>query len=712
MPYVIGIDTGGTFTDAFVADHHDRLAAAKTPSTPPDFAQGFLNALDDLASELDLSTAQLLGDTDYIVHGTTSTLNALVTGDVAEVGFLTTRGHADSIAIMNLEGRYAGLGSDEVQHMARTAKPAPLVPRDRIYEIDERVDYKGAVVVPLDEDGVRTAVRRMLADGVESIAVSLLWSFRNPDHEQRIREIIHDEKPDLYVALSSEVSPRIREYARSVTTIMNTQVGPRLSGYIRPLEEELRGRGFSGSLLIMQGSGGCVSSQDAPKHAVTTIGSVLTGGVVGCINMARALGHRNVISTDMGGTTFLVGLVSDGKPVATTSTVLNQYTISTPMVDVHTIGAGGGAIAWVDAGGNLKVGPRSAGARPGPACYGEGGTEPTVTDADVVLGIVNPDNFLGGRKKLDRALSEEAIRTHIAEPLGLSVSDAAQAIYAIQNAQTADLVRKVVVNSGQDPRDFALYSFGGAGPVHAASYSADLGVTEVIVPLGSTAAVFSAYGLAASDIVLTTERSQPHNFPPDPVVVNDTFDALEAELHDRLTEQGLDFSEIHYEREADLRYTMQMAEVSTPVPSGRLDADQIIGVGDHFERLYENIYGKGSGFREAGLQIITYRVRAVGRLHIRPELPEHPVVEGSPATSGTREVFLDIVHGVEPATIYDYTALGRDHLITGPAVVEAPTTTVALPRGTTATVDRLGNLVIRYDVVPSATAASTTGQEG
>lgn len=705
MTYVIGIDTGGTFTDAFVADHQDRIAAAKTPSTPPDFAQGLLNSIDDLALELELTTSQLLGDTDYIVHGTTSTLNALVTGDVAKVGFLTTQGHGDSISIMNLEGRYAGLGTDEVQDMARTAKPAPLVPSEQIHEINERVDYKGDVLVALDESGVRTAVRQMLSDGVEAIAVSLLWSFRNPAHELRIREIVHEEQPDMYVALSSEVSPRIREYARSATTIMNTQVGPRLGAYLRPLEQELKNRGFAGSLLVMQGSGGCVSSHEAPKHAVSTIGSVLTGGIVGCTRMAAALGHRNVISTDMGGTTFLVGIVSDGKPVSTASTVLNQYTISTPMVDVHTIGAGGGAIAWVDAGGNLRVGPRSAGARPGPACYGEGGFDPTVTDADVVLGIINPNNFLGGRKKLDKELSAEAIRKHIAEPLGLSVTDAAQAIYAIQNAQTADLVRKVVVNSGQDPRDFVLYSFGGAGPVHAASYSADLGVKEVVVPLGSTAAVFSAYGLAASDIVLTMERSQPHNFPPEVDLVNETFAGLEEELRLRLIDQGLEFSEIHYEREADVRYTMQMAEVSTPVPSGTLDAGQIEAVGERFEQLYENIYGKGSGFRDAGLQVITYRVRAVGSLHIRPELPEHPVLDTPPSSTGTRDVFLDIVNGLEPAAIYDYRELGASHKISGPAVVEAPTTTVALPRGTTATVDRLGNLVIRY------TATSTTDRK-
>ncbi|OYO11633.1 hydantoinase [Enemella evansiae] len=697
MPYVIGIDTGGTFTDAFVADQDNRLAAAKTPSTPPNFADGFLNAIDDLAAERGISVADLLGDTDYIVHGTTSTLNSLVTGDVADVGLLTTNGHADSISIMNLEGRYAGLGPDDIQNMARTSKPVTLLPRHRIKEIDERIDYKGSVIAPLDEDGVRRAVRELVGDGVEAIAVSLLWSFRNPVHEERIRELIREEAPELYVALSSEVSPRIREYARSVTTIMNTQVGPRLDAYLEPLEAELRRRGLTGALLVMQGSGGCVAAKDAPAHAITTIGSVLTGGVVGCTRMATALVTDKVISTDMGGTTFLVGLVVDGKPVTTTSTILNQYAISSPMVDVHTIGAGGGAIAWVDPGGNLRVGPRSAGARPGPACYGEGGWEPTVTDADLVLGIINPDNFLAGRKKLDVQLARDAIDKQVATPLGMSVEDAAAAIYAIQNAQTADLVRKVVVNSGQDPREFTLYAFGGAGPMHCASYSADLGVKEVVVPLGSTAAVFSAYGLAASDIVLTAERSQPAPMPVDVETVNSAFEELEAELEQRLSDQGLTFSSVGYEREADIRYTMQLAEVSTPVPGGSLTSEQMAQVASDFEQRYESLYGKGTGFPDAGLQLITYRVRATGILPIAPTLPDHPEpADAEPKSSGVREVFLDIRTGRQPATIYDYRALGTGHRIAGPAVVEAPTTTVALPPGTTAEVDRLGNLVIRF----------------
>jgi len=696
MTYVIGVDTGGTFTDAFLADETGRVMAAKTSSTPPDFARGFLAAIGDLAAALDVPVARMLAETGYIVHGTTSTLNAIVTGDVAPVGFLTTRGHADSIAIMNLEGRYAGLGSDQVQHMARTNKPAPLVPRHRIVEVDERVDYKGEVMVRLDEDGVRSAVNDLLAGGVEAIAVSLLWSFRNPAHERRIREIIHEQAPGLYVALSSDVSPRIREYARSATTILNTQVGPRLRQYLVPLEAELRGLGFAGSLLVMQGSGGCVSAADAPGHAITTIGSVLTGGVVGCTQMAGALGHRHVISTDMGGTTFLAGLVLDGQPVMSASTVLNQYTISTPMVDVHTVGAGGGAIAWVDPGGNLRVGPRSAGARPGPACYGEGGTEPTVTDVDVVLGIVNPDHFLGGRKKLSPERAAEAIRVRIAEPLGLSVEDAAAAVYAIQNAQTADVVRKVVVNSGQDPRDFVLYSFGGAGPVHAASYAADLGVAEVLVPLGATAAVFSAYGLAASDIVLVAEVSQPANFPLPPQEIQLAFDGLEKELRERLAAQRLEFADVSFVREIDMRYTMQMAEVATPVPDGELTEEIVIGLGRTFEDRYEQLYGPGSGFADAGLQVITYRLRAVGQLPIRPQLPAPPAGGGTPAARSTRDVFLDIRRRWQPTRIYRYADLGAGHELSGPAVVEAPTTTVAIPEGCQARVDHLGNLVISY----------------
>jgi N-methylhydantoinase A len=597
---------------------------------------------------------------------------------------------------MNAEGRYAGLDPDQIQNMSRTNKPPALVPRSLIFEINERIDYKGAEIVRLDEDGVRSATRRLISEGVEAIAVSFLWSFRNTAHELRAREIIAEEAPSLYVALSSNISPRIREFARSATTIVNTQIAPRLRNYLAPLEQELRKRGFDGALLVMQGSGGCVKAREAPRHAVSTLGSVLTGGIVGCTNLGAVLGHKNIISTDIGGTTFLVGLVVDGKPVTSTSTVINQYSISTSMVDVHTIGAGGGAIAWIDQGGNLRVGPKSAGARPGPACYGAGGEQPTVTDADLVLGIINPDNFLGGRMKLSVELARDALCRHVGEPLGMQVDDAAAAVYAIQNAQTADLVRKVVVNTGRDPRDFVVYSFGGAGPVHCANYSADLGVSEVIVPLGTVAAVFSAYGLASSDIVLTAERSQPDNFPPEPERVEQAFGKLEDELKVQLKEQALSFSSIEFEREVDMRFTMQLAEVTTPVEPGPIDTAAVTRIGQTFEAAYASLYGKGAGFREAGMQIITYRMRARGRLPIHPELPhfEHGGTQAKPRSR--RRAFLDVRRGWQDTAVYDYRDLGRDDRLSGPAVVETPTTTVALPEGCTATLDQLGNMVIRY----------------
>lgn len=697
MPYVIGIDIGGTFTDAFLTDDAGTVASAKTPSTGPDLARGFLDAVHRLAETVGTSTPDLLARTGYICHGTTSTLNALVTGDTAKVGFVTTRGHADALAIMGVEGRYAGLGADRIQHFTGTDKPPPLVPRGLVQEVDERVDHKGAVIVELDEAGARAAIRELLDQGVEAIAVSLLWSFRNPVHELRLRRLAEELAPGIYVGLSSEVSPRIREYTRAATTVMNTQVAPRLRAYLDPLEGELRALGFRGSLLVMQGSGGSVAAREAPRQAITTIGGVLSGGVTGCQTLGADLGHRNIISTDMGGTTFLVGMVVDGEPVRATTTVLNQYRLNIPMIEVHTIGSGGGAIARVDPGGNLRVGPRSAGAVPGPACYGQGGTQPTVSDADLVLGILNPDNFLGGAQRLDPDLAVRAIERHVAGPLGLSVPDAAAAIYAIQNSQTSDLVRRVVVNAGHDPRDFVMYAFGGAGPVHCASYAAETGVRELLVPLGTAAATFSAYGLAASDVILSEEVSRPATLPLRPDEVNETFSGLEKGLEARLADQGMRFERVTLRRELDLRYTQQLAEVPTQVPGGALGAAEVERIGHDFEAGYERLYGVGTGFREAGIQAITYRVYCVGELPTRPRLPARPARRPGDRLRphSRRPAFLDVADGWRDVDVYRYDDLAPGDALRGPAIVEAPTTTVVLPnQATRARVDRLGNLVM------------------
>jgi N-methylhydantoinase A len=697
--YALGVDVGGTFTDAVAADDRGRIVSAKTPSTPPAYERGVMNAVTELAGELGLSLAELLTDTEYIAHGTTSSINALVQGKVAPVGLITTKGHRDSIYIMNAEGRVLGCSAHEIQDSLRRRKPRPLMPKQQAKEVTERIDYAGDVLVALDEGEARQAIRELLDAGIQAIAVSLLWSFRNPVHERRIRELVHEVAPDTYVTLSSEVSPRIREFARTSTTVMNAQVGPRMRAYLGPLMQELEQSGLTGPLLVMQSSGGTVTAEEAPKHAISTVGSVLSGGVIGGLRLADQLGHRNVITTDVGGTTFLAGLIVEGEPVTATSTIVNQYPINTPTLRVHTIGSGGGAIAYVDQGGNLRVGPESAEAVPGPACYDQGGIRPTNTDANLVLGILSERGLLGGRKPLRRDLAEQAIREHIAEPLGLSTEDAAAAIYEIQNAQAGDLLRQSVVEVGHDPRDFTVYAFGGGGPAHCAGYARELGVREIVVPLGPIASAFSAYGLAASDVTLTAETSDPSRFPADPERVAANFARLEQELQAALDAQQLQISEVRFQRELDLRYSMQVNEVSTPVRLGDIDAAAVQQIVEDFEALYARINGPGAGFAQAGIQAITYRMRAIAELPFSVSLPEAAVANGKPAEAAIvehRQVCLDIRAGYVETPIYDYTQLAAGHEITGPAVVEVPTTTVVVPPEVSGRVDHLGNLVMTY----------------
>jgi N-methylhydantoinase A len=699
MAYVIGVDVGGTFTDAVLDDDAGIILAAKAPSTPPDYSRGVLDVLGALAAQLGRTVDDMLADTHHVAHGTTSSLNALVTGSVPPVGFLTTAGHRDSIYIMNVEGRYLGRSPHELQSVLAQDKTHTLLPKRHALEVTERIDRAGNIIVRLDEEHARAAIASLLADGIRAIAVSLLWSFKNPVHEQRIRELVHEADPEVFVSLSSEISPRIREFARSATTIMSTQIGPGLRDYLGNLESALRARKLAGPLLVMQSNGGAIVAREAPANAITTVGSVLTGGVTGSAALGRQLGHRNIISTDVGGTTFLVGLIVDGEPLRTSTTVINHHPVNVPSLEVHAIGSGGGAIAWLDAGGNLRVGPRSAQAVPGPACYGQGGTEPTNTDANLVLGILPGRGLLGGRKPLSVPLAREAIRARIAEPLGLSVADAAAAIYAVQNAQTGDLLRKAVVEAGHDPREFVLYAFGGAGPANCAAYAAEVGVDEVVVPLGQVASAFSAYGLASSDIVLAAELSDPVYMPMDPARAEKNFLQLEQQVRDGLARQGLAFADIEIHRSADLRYAMQLAEVPTPVPGGSLDTASMEATAAEFERRYAALYGEGTGFRESGIQAITFRVRGVGVLPFSPALPAVPAAgtaDPAAAQAGTRPVCLDGSGRFTETAVYDYARLRAGHVLDGPAIVEVPTTTVVVPAGRTATVDSLGNLIIRH----------------
>ncbi|GAA1826826.1 hydantoinase/oxoprolinase family protein [Pseudonocardia ailaonensis] len=700
MPYALGIDVGGTFTDAVASDGAGRIVSAKTPTTPPQREVGVMRAIEELAAELGIGVGEMLAQTDYIAHGTTASINALVQGSVADVGLIATKGHRDSIYIMNAEGRTLGRSAHEIQDTLRQRKPAPLIPKHRALEVTERIDHAGRVLVPLDEDEVRRVARALVDQGVEAIAVCLLWSFKNGDHERRVREIVHEIDPSLYVTLSCEVSPRIREFSRTSTTIMNAQVGPRLRTYLTPLQRQLEEGGLKGPLLVMQSEGGTITADRAPEHAITTVGSVLSGGVIGGQRLAGQLGHRNVITTDVGGTTFLAGLIVDGEPVMAPGSIVNQFPINAATIRVHTIGSGGGALASVDAGGNLRLGPQSAEAVPGPACYGNGGTRPTNTDANLVLGILSERGLLGGRKPLRKDLAREAIREHVAEPLGLTVDEAAIAIHEVQNAQAGDLLRRAVVQAGYDPRDFVAYAFGGAGPAHCAGYCRDLGVAEVVVPLGPVASAFSAYGLAASDVAISAELSDPSAFPVDHTVLGAHFDRLEADLQRALDRQKVKFHDVTLAREIDLRYSMQVNELAVTLPDTEItegSGDEIV---ERFEEQYERINGSGAGFREAGVQAITYRMRAragLGFPIVLPDIPEAESADPSAALLEERQVCLDSQIGFVATPVYDYARLRAGHELVGPAVVDVPTTVVVVPDGVTGRVDRLGNLVLRYD---------------
>jgi N-methylhydantoinase A len=413
--------------------------------------------------------------------------------------------------------------------------------------------------------------------------------------------------------------------------------------------------------------------------------------------LAAELGHRNVIATDVGGTTFLAGLIVDGEPVRSSETIVNQHPINVPSLKVEAIGAGGGAIAWIDSGGNLHVGPNSAQAVPGPACYGTGGLEPTNTDANLVLGILPETGLLGGLRPIRLDLAREAIRTRIAEPLGLSVEQAAAAIHAVQNAQTGDLLRKIVVENGYDPRDFAIYAFGGAGPAHCAAYAAEVGVGEVVVPLGPVASAFSAFGLAVSDIVVVREHSDPMTAPFDPVRVAQNVAGLEDAVRQAMLRQGIPIDRIDLHREIDMRYGLQLGEVTAPLCAGAIDMAALEAAVAEFERRYARLYGEGSGFREAGIHGITFRVRGVGVLNVVPRFHDLAAAATSNAAEALierRQVCLDGRRGFMTTPVYDYRLLKAGHLIAGPAIIQVPTTSVVIPDGMGGQIDRFGNLRI------------------
>jgi len=693
MGYLCNVDTGGTHTDAVVIDENGTVTEAKAPSTPDDFSRGFFNSLEVAAEKKGLTLDELLSESELVSHGTTVGTNAIIEGEGTRAALVTTRGAEDVIFIMRAAtGRSKGLPIEDVLRYQESEKPEPIIPKERVHGVDERIDCMGDVVVDFNEDQAHALADRLAQQDVDAVAINFLWSFLNEDHEKQMEEVIEEELDDVFVTRASDLIPKWGEYERTTATAINAYIGPTSAEYIQRIDDQLSTHGYDGTLLVMQSGGGVMSASEAVNEPIRTIDSGPVGGMIGCQYLANELGHEDVIAGDMGGTSFDIGLLTDGDPLTKPTNVINQYEYMMRTIDTESIGSGGGSVASVDAGSErLQVGPQSAGADPGPVCYDKGGTEPTVTDADLLLGFLDGDDFLGGRMELDESLAREAIED-IADDLGMSPIEAASGIVEVANAKMADMIRQRTVNKGYDPRQFTLYAYGGAGPLHVPALAPQLDIDTVVVPGGSTASVWSAVGVSSSDVLHRREVSNIMDAPFDPDAVTEQFQEIETEVIADLREEGFEEDEITIDRYADMRYQAQVHQLSVPVPNGDLDDEDMEDVIAEFERLYEERYGEGAGYSESGFELVTTRCDAYGTT-TKPSLTATPI-EGSPEPMRTDEVYWPSESEYLDTERYHGEDLGEGAEIEGPAVIAMEHTTVAIPPADTCEVDGMNNFII------------------
>jgi len=698
--FIIGVDTGGTFTDIVVMTESGEIWNAKASTTPDDFSRGVMDALEEAAKTVGVELRALLSRTTLFKHGSTVATNALITRSGVKVGFITTRGFEDTTEIMRAIGRVDGLSEEEIRHVTWVTKPEPLVPRELVMGVRERIDYRGEEVIPLNREDVMNAIRRLMEEEkVEAIAVSLLHAWANPAHEEQIRSLALEADPSrrLYWSFGSALSQVAGEYARANTAIMNSFLGPTVGRYLKGLEDKLRAGNLKGPLLITQGNGGV-----AHREHVTPIANLQSGpagGMIASAYVAGLLGHKNVITTDMGGTSFDVGLVTEGYWRYAHEPIVERFRILQPIIDIESIGAGGGTIARVDhETGRLLVGPKSAGASPGPVCYDGGGQEVTVTDADLILGIIDPHYFLGGRKALNKAKALNTVQEKIAKPLGLKPVEAAAGIFDIVNSKMSDLIRRQVVRTGYLPEEFVIYAFGGAGPVHAAGFAAELGVKKIYI--FPTSPVFSAFGAAAADVIHSRVMTCQYIIPVDPSAINQRLDGVEAEMREIMTGEGFRPNQIEFRRFFTMRYRRQTAGVEMPLAWNRFNPRRVSEMQQLFEKKYEELYGVGAGYTKAGIEISAIRVDAVGKV-TKPQLKPMRAKKTSltKARKGKRQVFFTRPERkLIDTPVYDYALLGAGTAVKGPAIIELPFTTTLVPPGYRVSVDKYLNLVME---VPS-----------
>ncbi len=676
--WLIGVDVGGTFTDGVLLRPGEAPLIVKTPTNIADPVAGLMGCLDAIAESVEATKSELLARTIKLGYGTTQAANLIVEGKGAKVGFITTRGFKDTLIV-------AEIGRERIGMDLTSDRPPSLVQRSRIFEVRERVDASGREIAPLNMDDVKLAMDELASQGVEAVGVCFLWSFLNSDHEARVAAALK-EYSDWFVSVSYDVAPLLGEYVRSATTALNARLGPPVQQHLLSVGKSLKSQGLEALPLVMTSAGGLLTMEDAANKPISLLSSGPAGGVLASKLLAERMGLSNVLCADMGGTTFDVSLITQGELALSERAQYAGQEVFTEAIDIVSIGAGGGSVGWVDHGMRLKVGPSSAGSDPGPACYGHGGTKATVTDANCQLGRLNPQGLAGGRLRLDTS-SAERVLTDLGSELGLSAQETAEGIISIVDAAMSDAIRSQTVAKGLDPREYTLFAYGGAAPLHAASIAADLGISKVVVPL--LAPVFSAYGIVASNIqhVLSKSRVVPITDTP---TIADVFKELELNGL-----KALDLDNVKQEnrmilRTAQLRFKGQMHSVNVNMPEGPIDAKLLEELGRRFIETYERLFGAGTSSASAGIEMVTLRVYAIGVTTV-PQLDQSPLGQEEVASSGSRKVWyrgslIDVPTYSGP--------LQPGNKVHGPALLDYPGQTTWVPINTFVEVDQYQSLVI------------------
>ena len=685
MHYVLGVDIGGTFTDFSLLDKDGHIALWKEATTPKNPTEAIQRGIRSMAEQAEMSLEKFLDRLDLFVHGSTIATNTVIQRNGPKTALLCTEGFRDVIHFRD--------GFKPDRYNIQLQPPEDFIPRNLRIPIKERVNYIGEVVAPLDEESVKAAVAKLKDAGVESVAVAFLWSIMNAEHERRVKALIEEELPGVPVVLSSDVLPMIREWERTTCTVLSAYVIPGIAQYMVELEEFLHGNGFRHPLLIMQLNGGSSTVNKIIHRPIYALASGPAAAPISGLHCSQRIGMENVITIDMGGTSFDVSMVTGGTPTLTRELRVHDLPVGVAAVDVHSVGAGGGSIAWIDRGGALQVGPQSAGAEPGPACYEQGGTDPTCTDANVVLGYINPDYFLGGRREINAEFSRRAIEGLIAKPLGLTVPEAAHGIFRIINNNMVDAIRVVSIERGIDPRHYSLVVGGGAGAIHAGMLGRTLGMKTAIIPRYS--GVFCSFGMIVSDVrhdYMQALATNSERF--DLEGTNKVIADLERKALDDMIEEGFPEGEVTLTRFADAKYPAQIHELTVPLRAdGPLTEGHISEIAEAFHALHERMFSYN--VRESSVDFFHWRVIA-HRAVQSPQTPELPET-GEPITKvqkGTRRVYFGDIDDYRDTKIYDGDRLKRGMMITGPAVLEQQNTTIVVFPGQKLEVNEYGDFVL------------------